>query len=65
MTFSEQILAAIEHANEVPRGARGRILFQAFLALAMAEKGEPLTIADVTKICAHETECAFRIGIVK
>lgn len=65
--FQERIATAIEAGGEagVPRGARCRILFQSYLALAMAEKGDQLTVGEVTKLCAHETEVAVRIGTVR
>lgn len=63
--FTDAILSAIECHPTVPRGAKGRVLFQSFLALATAEKGSPLTIAEVTKLCVLETETAFRIGALE
>lgn len=63
--FTGRITDAIEEFGAVPRGARGRVLFQSFLALATAEKGAPLTVREVTLLCAEETQVAVRIGAVK
>jgi len=49
----------------LPNGAIGRVLYNAFLAVATREKGTKLTIREVTQICAHETENAFRLGLVR
>lgn len=65
--YIEKITSATYQAGVagLARGTRGRVLFQAFLALATAEKQSPVTIQEITRLCAHETEVAFRLGLVK
>ncbi len=61
--LTDAVVAAINR-SDLPNGAIGRVLFNAFLAVATRAKGERLTVNEITRLCANETEDAFRKGYV-
>jgi hypothetical protein len=51
--------------SDLPSGAIGRLLFQAFLAVATRAKESQLTVGEITLLCAEETTEAMRLGLLE
>lgn len=51
--------------GQLNRGLRGRVVFQAYLAIIEREKGSKLTVQDLSQACATEAQYAFTLGKIK
>lgn len=63
--FAHEIAAMCDRGASLPNGAKGRLLFNAFLAMATAENGAQLTVAEVADLCAYEAKKAVEMGLVR